>query len=335
MNKKLLILLSCMILMLIACQNEKASSNQTDEGNNASENDTTEENEETAALPDAPLQKTDESTDVQALQEMLKKLDYPLETTGTYDDMTTWAVTDIQLQQNLQVSGIYDDETKETVEQLLEDDGNTITVGEGLEEPSHPDEYPDDVENPYDVLALVNKNHALPEDYEPEDLVIPDVRFPFEEDIPKKYMRKIAAEALEDMIAAGDEDGVAIFGQSGFRAYDRQVEIFAANAEKNGEEHANTYSARPGESEHQTGLVMDVTSEDAGFDLDIDFGETEEGKWIKEHAHEYGFIIRYPKDKVDITQYQYEPWHLRYVGEKAAAEIYENSETLEEYLGTE
>src|SRR5699024_11973724 len=81
--------------------------------------------------------------------------------------------------------------------------------------------------------------------------------------------------------------------------------------------------------------VMDVTSQSAGFDLNTDFGETEEGKWLKDHAHEYGFIIRYPEDKEDITKYQYEPWHLRYVGKKAATEIYESNESLEEYLDTE
>src|SRR5699024_8282030 len=101
-----------------------------------------------------------------------------------------------------------------------------------------------------------------------------------------------------------------IYAQSGFRSYDRQESIFASNVEKNGEEHANTYSARPGESEHQTGLVMDVTSQSAGFDLNTDFGETEEGKWIKDHAHEYGFIISYPKNKKNITKYQYDPGHL-------------------------
>ena len=191
------------------------------------------------------------------------------------------------------------------------------------------------VENPYDVLALVNKNHALPDDYEPVDLVVPNVRFPFEEDVPKKQLRKIAADALEDQFAAGDEDCITLFAQSGYSSYDRKEAIFASNAAKNGEEHANTYSARAGQSEHQTGLVMDVTAQAVGFDLVIDFGETEEGKWIKEHAHEYGFIIRYPEGKEAITLYQYEPWHLRYVGQKTASAIYEEDQTFEEYLGTE
>lgn len=77
---------------------------------------------------------------------------------------------------------------------------------------------------------------------------------------------------------------------------------------------------------------MDVTTDEVGFDLIVEFGETDEGKWLKDNAHEYGFIIRYPEGKEDITKYQYEPWHLRYVGEQAATEIYEKEMTLEEYL---
>src|SRR5699024_6230637 len=207
-----------------------------------------------------------------------------------------------------------------------------MSVGEGIERPEQPNEYPETVENPYDILALVNKNHALPGEYEPDDLDIPDVRFPYEEDATKRYLRKVAADDLEDLIAAGDHADVDYYAQSGCRSYDRHKSIVACTVEKNGEEHANTYSARPGESEHQTGLVMDVTSQSAGFDLNTDFGETEEGKWLKDHAHEYGFIIRYPEDKEDITEYQYEPWHIRYVGKQAAEAIYEDQSTLEEYF---
>src|SRR5699024_10502792 len=141
-----------------------------------------------------------------------------------------------------------------------------------------------------------NKNHALPGDYEPDDLVIPDVRFPYEEDDPKRYLRKVAADALEELIAAGDHADVEIYAQSGFRSYDRQESIFASNVEKNVEEHANTYSARPGESEHQTGLVMDVTSQSAGYEVNTAVGETEEGKCIKEHAHDNGLIILYREE---------------------------------------
>lgn len=134
------------------------------------------------------------------------------------------------------------------------------------------------------------------------------------------------------MFASAENAGIHLFAQSGFRSFERQEQIFTAFAEQDGEEAANKYSARPGESEHQTGLVMDITSESVNFQLTTEFGATEEGLWVAEHAHEHGFIIRYPKGKESITQYDYEPWHLRYVGIKAATEMNNNNETLEEYL---
>ncbi len=282
-------------------------------------------------LPETELQKGDQGEQVLALQHALVKIGYPVETSGKYDALTTWAITDIQLQHDdLFVSGIYNQEVKEVIDQE-----KAVSVASKLAEPTAPDEFVETIENPYEILVLVNKNYALPNDFNPEDLVVPDVRFPFSEDDPKKQLRKEAANALEEMFQAADNDGVTLFAQSGYRSYERQEAIFASNVERHGEDHANTYSARAGESEHQTGLVMDVTSESVGFDLNTDFGETEEGKWVKEHAHEYGFIIRYPEGKEHITEYQYEPWHLRYVGKKAAQEIAEKDLTLEEYLGAE
>lgn len=338
MKKYILCWMTCLtvLLLLMACSNEdtskKETNNPVEEETEEIEDDKTEQEIE-EGLPEAPLQKGDENKEVTALQNSLKKIGYPVETSGKFDDLTTWALTDIQLQQDsLYATGLYNEETKQFLQKLLDGDA-TIDTGKELTKPLHPDEFPENIENPYDILAIANKKHALPDDYEPKDLVVPNIRFPFEEDNPKKQMRAVAAEAIEELFAAGDEAGVHLFAQSGYRSYDRQVAIFASNMEKHGEEHANTYSAKAGESEHQTGLVMDVTSEDVGYDLIIEFGETPEGKWLKDHAHEYGFIIRYPEDKVDITKYQYEPWHIRYVGQKAATEIYENKETLEEYFG--
>src|SRR5699024_12439477 len=105
-----------------------------------------------------------------------------------------------------------------------------------------------------------NKHSALPDDFEPEDLVVPDVRFPFDEDVPKKQMRQVAADALEDLFAAGDEAGVTLYAQSGYREYDTQEAIFASSVDEHGEDEANNFSARPGESENKSGLTMDVTS---------------------------------------------------------------------------
>jgi len=327
-----LLLSSTILLIATGCsaETEKETFQPDEEGT-----ETTLEENAPLALPQHLLQKGDQNEDVLALQQALQKIGYPVEASGTYDALTTWAITDIQLQhEDLLASGVYDREVKEKIEQGL-DDATHIAVANELEKPAYPDEFVEIVENPYDILVLVNKNYALPDDYEPTDLVVPDVRFPFDEDDPKKQLRKEAADALEELFSNADEAGIALFAQPGYRSYDRQEAIFASNVDQHGEEHANTYSARAGESEHQTGLVMDVTSEKIGFDLTTEFGETDEGKWIKEHAHDYGFIIRYPEGKENITQYQYEPWHLRYVGKRAAKEITENNLTLEEYLGAD
>jgi zinc D-Ala-D-Ala carboxypeptidase len=188
------------------------------------------------------------------------------------------------------------------------------------------------VQNLDDMLIVANKERNLPEDYEPADLVTPNVPFPFKEDLPKKKLRKEAALSVEVLFKAAEEQGLELLAQSGYRSYDTQVSIFAYNADQFGEEKANQTSAQPGQSEHQTGLSLDVTSPQVNYELVEEFGETKEGKWLAENAHKYGFIIRYLKGKEEITGYQYEPWHLRYVGVEHAKEIHERGITIEEYL---
>ncbi|MCM3717049.1 M15 family metallopeptidase [Fictibacillus phosphorivorans] len=188
------------------------------------------------------------------------------------------------------------------------------------------------VQNLNDMLIVANKERNLPADYEPVDLVIPNVPFPFKEDLPKKKLRKEAAASIELLFKGAEEQGLQLLAQSGYRSYDTQVSIFAYNAQQYGEEKANQTSAQPGQSEHQTGLSLDVTSPEVNYDLVEKFGETKEGKWLAENAYQYGFIIRYPKGKEDVTGYKYEPWHLRYVGKEHAKEIHDRGVTLEEYL---
>ncbi|HLR79752.1 MAG TPA: D-alanyl-D-alanine carboxypeptidase family protein [Bacillota bacterium] len=319
------------IITLVACDHQTDTKQQSTDDEQQT-NKVTEE----VVLPDQHLQKGDQGKEVQHIQTYLTELGYPVSVNGTYDERTTWAIVDLQLQledDEVDVTGMYDQDTKAALDQSTTKDLN-IEPGKMLKQPTG-DEKIDDtkiIENPYDVLALINKEHALPAEYIPEDLVTPDVRFPFTEDLPKKQMRKVAARALEDLFKDADDAGLDLFAQSGYRSYERQEAIFAANIEKNGEKAANKYSARPGESEHQSGLTMDVTSPGVEYDLVIAFEDTPEGKWIKKHASDYGFIIRYPKGKEDITQYQYEPWHLRYVGKKAAKEIMQEDITLEEYV---
>ncbi|MFG6116290.1 D-alanyl-D-alanine carboxypeptidase family protein [Halobacillus sp. MO56] len=189
------------------------------------------------------------------------------------------------------------------------------------------------VEEPHAITVVVNKNRKLPEGFEPRDLTVPEVPFPFNEFHQKKQLRLEAAEALEELFRGAKQDGLELVAASGYRSYERQKQIYQNNVRQNGEEHANQFSAKPGTSEHQTGLAMDVTSATAAFKLQQSFIETKEGKWLEDNAHEYGFIIRYPEGKSDITGYAYEPWHLRYVGKETATEIHQEQETLEEFFG--
>lgn len=188
-----------------------------------------------------------------------------------------------------------------------------------------------DIINDESNTVLVNKFNSLGEDYTPDDLVTVSVPTILEN--PEvNQLREAASTALTSLFAAAEEEGLFLFARSGFRSYNTQVHLFNGYAEKHGEEAANTYSAKPGFSEHQTGLVMDVTSESVQFQLTEQFGETPEGKWIAENAHQFGFIIRYPQGKEDITGYIYEPWHLRYLGKDVAKEVFESNVTYEEFL---
>jgi zinc D-Ala-D-Ala carboxypeptidase len=187
--------------------------------------------------------------------------------------------------------------------------------------------------NPENILSLVNKEQMLPEDYIPEDLIAPEVAFSFGDvDIPQRYLRKEAAEALKILFAEAKKEDIILFAVSGYRSFERQAGIFDNQVKMVGKEQANELVAIPGQSEHQSGLAMDISSHSNNLELSEGFGETIEGKWIKENAHKYGFIIRYPKGKESITGYNYEPWHLRYVGKEISAIIYKNDLTLEEYF---
>ncbi|PKM52233.1 MAG: hypothetical protein CVV02_02385 [Firmicutes bacterium HGW-Firmicutes-7] len=181
------------------------------------------------------------------------------------------------------------------------------------------------------LYALVNKLNELDSNYEPNDLVVPNVEFSFSGNDPKKQMRAVAADALEELLQGASQGGFRLVAVSGYRSYSRQKTIYAGNVDRMGEEAANKVSAKPGQSEHQSGLAMDVSSEGIGYSLEETLGDLPEGKWLVSHAHEYGFIIRYPKDKTSITGYNYEPWHVRYVGKELAAYLYNNKLTLDEF----
>lgn len=188
------------------------------------------------------------------------------------------------------------------------------------------------VANPHDVAVLVNKTYRLPDGYRPADLVEPDVPFIFSEKSEKRLLRKEAAEALEALFAAAKADGVELAGVSGFRSHETQRWLFDHYVKTYGEAEASRFSARPGHSEHQTGLAIDVSGIDGKCAAEDCFAGTKEARWLAEHAHEYGFIIRYPEGKEAVTGYKYEPWHLRYVGKQLARTLVESGLTLDEYL---
>ncbi|OAS21323.1 M15 family metallopeptidase [Paenibacillus oryzisoli] len=190
------------------------------------------------------------------------------------------------------------------------------------------------IAKPESITVLVNKTNSLPSSYEPTDLVYPNIAFTFSEKIDKRKMRQVAATAIEKLFAGAQKDGVPLAGVSAYRSYATQKALFDSYVKKDGEEKAKTYSAVPGTSEHETGLAIDVTGSNGKCAASDCFGGTKEAIWLEKHASEYGFIIRYPQGKAAITGYQYEPWHLRYVGSDIAKEIQAKKVTMEEYYNT-
>jgi zinc D-Ala-D-Ala carboxypeptidase len=189
------------------------------------------------------------------------------------------------------------------------------------------------IQNPSNIISLVNKNYMLSGNYIPKDLVRPNVTFSFgDQKIEKSLLRKEAADALEKMFAEAEKSGIELFAVSGYRSFSRQQILFDAEIKKVGKEKAEQAVALPGSSEHQSGLAMDIASQSTNLDLTEGFAQTVEGKWLAENAHRFGFILRYPKGKEAVTIYEYEPWHFRYVGVKAASIIYDHHWTLEEFF---
>ena len=265
----------------------------------------------------------------------LVKLGIPLGVVGI--------ILSMSLTQNMTTSALKQEETKEKEIYVAKADEvtNTVNDNEQVEE-KHPINYVSKptfyqnviaVSNPDSMLVLVNKNYALNEDYEPSDLVLPNVLSTDYNQNQNIYLRKEAAIHLEQLFyAAQNEAGLTLLARSGYRSYQTQISLYDRYVSQNGTEKADTFSARAGHSEHQTGLAMDVTADSVNRQLVTDFGITPEGIWLKENAHRFGYIIRYLEGREDETGYQYEPWHIRYVGVEAATEIYENNWILEQYL---
>lgn len=182
-----------------------------------------------------------------------------------------------------------------------------------------------DIDTASSTDVVVNKARPLdPQDYAPEPL----------EDLEGHQLREDAAAAAQQMLSDMRAQGITVSITSASRPYDQQVTTYQHWVEVNGQATADTISARPGHSEHQTGLVMDI-ADGSGCDLQECFADTAAAQWAAEHAQDYGFVLRYPRGGEDVTGYAYEPWHFRYIGEQRARELSESgAATLEEFYGT-
>lgn len=173
--------------------------------------------------------------------------------------------------------------------------------------------------------VIVNKQRPLqPADHVPEPLV----------ELEGHRLREDAATAAAAMLQDMRAEGITVGLTSAYRSYEEQVGTYRHWVELNGQETADTVSARPGHSEHQTGLALDL-SDGSGCDLQACFAQTEAAQWAAQHAHEYGLVLRYPQGAQEVTGYAYEPWHYRYIGADEAALLHEQGDaTLEEFYGT-
>lgn len=190
-----------------------------------------------------------------------------------------------------------------------------------------------DIKDPRSQYVLVNKTNAInPEDYKPDDLVIPNIPVSKNDSTDEQSVREIIRPSLEKMVKDAKASGLDLTMNSGFRSYKSQTFYFNNYVKQSGLEAANKFSAKPGHSEHQTGLAFDLSYTNRKCYLDICFSKTEAGIWLANNAYKYGFILRYPDGKTSITGYQYEPWHFRYVGGVVAKVIFDKKLTYEEYL---
>lgn len=181
------------------------------------------------------------------------------------------------------------------------------------------------VKNPDDLLVLVNKNNKLAAVYVPNDLV----EIPTTMSYNGKLVRKEVLEAFQKLWNNAKKNGYKITIVSAYRDYNYQDKLFKNYVKEKGLKYALNCSAKAGHSEHQTGLAIDVMGSNGDYNL---FEETKEAEWMKNHAHEYGFILRYPKGKEKITGFKYEPWHYRYIGIDTSTYLYNHQLTLEEYF---
>lgn len=183
------------------------------------------------------------------------------------------------------------------------------------------------------LWAVVNKGRVMPSTYVPSNLVVPNIPLRLNPASPEMHLRADMAAALEKLSAGAKADGINLKLASGYRSYSTQAAVYSGYVSQDGTAKADTYSARPGHSEHQTGLAADLEPLDRTCEVEQCFENTPEGKWLAANSYKYGLIIRYQKNTQSLTGYEYEPWHVRFVGEDLAKQLQQSGQTLEQFFG--
>lgn len=188
------------------------------------------------------------------------------------------------------------------------------------------------IDDPNSITVVVNKHRPLnPASFESADMSVPTA-------LANPYSRPLrteAAQALDQMATVASAAGINLSVASAYRSYGTQVETYNGFAARDGQAKADTYSARPGFSEHQTGLAVDL-NDGGGCQVDLCFADTAAGQWLAANSWQYGYIVRYPNGYDSVTGYQYEPWHFRYVGTRVATAMHNlNIPTLEQFFNLE
>ncbi len=224
-----------------------------------------------------------------------------------FKDITNFDLNKLDRYLNYQKANNYDMKTVVTY----------VNIGLDLEGYSKYVEYTE--EEAKNLSILVNKYHKLPDDYEPDDLVSLSYNVNYK-------LRKEAADAFEKLTSAGILDNIYFYPFSPYRSFSTQNTLYNMYKNRDGEAKADTYSARPGFSEHQLGLAVDVRSSTLNDNL-----TPEDYEWMLNNSYKYGFIVRYPKGKQHITQFMEEPWHIRYLGVDLATKVHDSGLTYDEY----
>lgn len=225
-----------------------------------------------------------------------------------FKDISNFEIEKIERYLNYQKEKDYDIKTVVTYVNIGLDQKGYSTYTEYTEE---------EVQN--DLTILVNKYHKLPDNFEPNDLVSLSYNSNYK-------LRSEAAKAFEKLTSAGIVDNIIFYPFSAYRSFETQNVLYNRYKDRDGEEKADTYSARPGFSEHQLGLAIDIRSNTLSDNL-----TNEHYKWMMDNSYKYGFIIRYPKGKQYVTQFIEEPWHLRYLGIELATKVHDSGLTYDEY----